>query len=60
VRPLDKEEMPTDEAENILALHQGDALEALRTVIAERDAIEERLRIANLVMGRGYTRGWRP
>lgn len=39
-----------DEAFEILALHGGDALEALRTLIAERDAVEERLAIANLAM----------
>ena len=32
-----------EEAAEILALHNGDALEALRTMIAERDAVEERL-----------------
>lgn len=53
-------EHPRDEATEILALHNGDALEALRTLIAERDATEERLAIATLVMGRGYPRGWRP
>ena len=39
-----------DEAAEILALHGGDALEALRTLIAERDAVEERLAIAALAM----------
>jgi hypothetical protein len=37
-----------DEAREILALHKGDALEALRTLIAERDAVEERLAFARL------------
>lgn len=55
-----KEAAPRDEASEILELHQGNALEALRTLIAERDAVEERLAIATLVMGRGFTRGWRP
>ncbi len=49
-----------DEAFQVLALHEWDALEAIRTVLAERDAIEERLRIATIAMGRGYTRGWKP
>lgn len=49
-----------DEAFEVLALHDWDALEAIRTVLAERDAVEERLRIAVVAMGRGYTRGWRP
>jgi len=43
-----------EEAAEILALHRGDALEALRTLIAERDAVEERLAIATLVLRGGY------
>lgn len=41
-----------EEAVEILALHKGDALEALRTMIAERDAVEERLAMATLVLAR--------
>ena len=41
-----------EEAVEILALHNGDALEALRTMIAERDAVEERLAIATMIMVR--------
>lgn len=48
-----------DEAKEILALHKGDALEALRTLIAERDAVEERLAFARLA-GRMHMRGRRP
>ena len=43
-----------EEAVEILALHNGDALEALRTMIAERDAVEERLAVAKLGMARRY------
>jgi len=49
-----------DEVIEVLRLHNGDAVEALKTLIAERDAVEERLAIATLAMGRGFTRGWRP
>ena len=55
-----KEPAPRDEAAEILRLHHGDALEALRTMIAERDAVEERLAIATLVLARGDARTWRP
>lgn len=48
------EETDRKEAVEILALHDGDALEALRTLIAERDAVEERLAIATLVMERRW------
>lgn len=55
-----KELAVQDEAIEVLRLHNGNALEALRTLIAERDAVEERLAIAIVAMGRGFTRGWRP
>lgn len=55
-----KEHAVQDEAIEVLRLHNGNALEALRTLIAERDAVEERLAIAIVAMGRGFTRGWRP
>ena len=35
-----------EEAAEILAFHNGDILEALRTMIAERDAAEEWLAVA--------------
>ncbi|WP_439628114.1 hypothetical protein [Shinella sp.] len=49
-----------EEALEILAFHNGDALEALRTMIAERDAVEERLAIVTLIMARGDDEAWRP
>lgn len=49
-----------EEAAEILALHNGDALEALRTLIAERDAVEEQLAVATLVMRRQYEAEGRP
>jgi predicted nucleotidyltransferase len=55
-----QQQTPKDEAFAVLALHNWDALEAVRTVLAERDAVEERLRFAALVIGRGFTRGWKP
>ncbi|MDR6759227.1 hypothetical protein J2Y48_004543 [Mycoplana sp. BE70] len=56
---LAEEQPPQDEAAAILALHNGDALEAIRTLLAERDAIEEKLKIAAIAMGHGFARGWR-
>ncbi len=54
MRPLRSPVKPADreEAAEILALHGGNALEALRTMIAERDAVEERLAMARLVLAR--------
>lgn len=45
-----RQQKPNDEAFEVLALHDWDAVEALRTVLAERDAIEERLTIARLII----------
>ena len=53
-------EAPRDEAAEVLALHKGDPIEAIRTLLAERDCLEERLATAVVIMGTGYTRGWRP
>lgn len=50
---------PMDEAAAILEMHDGNALEAIRTLLAERDAVEEKLRVAAIAMGHGFTRGWR-
>ncbi|MBD9375602.1 hypothetical protein IB238_23625 [Rhizobium sp. ARZ01] len=55
-----KEEPPRDEAAEVLKLHHGDAMEAIRTLLAERDSLEERLATAVIILGTGYTRGWRP
>lgn len=47
-------------AAEILALHNGNALEALRTLIAERDAVEERLAVVSLILRCGQDAGLRP
>lgn len=54
-----EEPPPMDEAAAILEMHEGNALEAIRTLLAERDAVEEKLQIAAIAMGHGFTRGWR-
>lgn len=56
--PQRRDDTVPDEAMEILDLHKGDALEALRTLIAERDAVEERLAFARLA-GRMQIRGRR-
>jgi len=50
---------PLDEAVAILELHNGNALEAIRSLLAERDAVEEKLRATAIAMGHGFDRGWR-
>lgn len=39
-----------DQAAAILEMHDGNALEAFRTLLAERDAVEEKLRVAAIAM----------
>lgn len=51
---------PGDEASAIIAYHGGDAVEAVRTLLAERDVLFERLLFARCAMGRGFMRGWKP
>ncbi len=51
--------MDREEAVEILAFHNGNALEALRTMIAERDAVEERLAIATQIMRRDCAAAYR-
>jgi hypothetical protein len=56
-----KREAPQrDEAAEVLALNKGDPIEAIRSLLAERARLEERLATAVVIMGSGYTRGWRP
>jgi hypothetical protein len=54
---IPKKQDNKDEAFQVLARHDWDALEAICAVLAERDT---RLRIATIAMGRGFTNGWRP
>lgn len=50
---------PIDETVAIVEMHPGNALEAIRTLLAERDAVEKKLRVAAIAMGHGFTRCWR-
>lgn len=49
-----------DEADQIIAYHGGDATEAVRTLVAERDVLFERLMIARIAMGHGFTHRFVP
>jgi hypothetical protein len=48
------------EASAIIGYHDGNAAAAVVTLLIERDDLLERLAIARIVMGEGYTRGWKP
>lgn len=54
--------MPTleDEADKILQLHGGDGRQAVMTLLVEMDSLQDRLWVAKIAMGQGFTRGWKP
>lgn len=49
-----------EEAEKILHLHGGDGSQAVMTLLIEIDSLQDRLWIAKIAMGQGFTRGWKP
>lgn len=48
------------EAAAVIGYHGGNAAAAVMTLLHERDDLLERLAIARIAMGVGYTRGWKP
>jgi hypothetical protein len=54
------DEFETDLVEVILAAHHGDAVAALREVIADASFLHEQLRTASSFLSYGAARGWRP
>jgi len=55
--PLPAEE---DLAQAVIDAHGGDAVAALRTVIADAAFLHEQLETASALIGRGLVRGWKP
>ena len=49
-----------DRAVVILDAHAGDALAALRTVIADADFLCDQLETATMLISPGLVRGWKP
>ncbi len=49
-----------DRARVILDDHAGDALAALRTVIADAEFLCEQLETASMLISPGLVRGWKP
>lgn len=58
--PRPQEPTLEDEADKILQLHGGDGRQAVMTLLVEMDALQDRLWIAKMAMGCGFTRGWKP
>jgi hypothetical protein len=49
-----------DLAQAVLDAHGGDALAALRTVIADATFLHDQLETASCLLSRGIARGWKP
>jgi len=49
-----------DHAQVILDDHAGDALAALRTVIADAEFLCDQLETASMLISPGLVRGWKP
>lgn len=49
-----------DRARAILDDHAGDALAALRTVIADAEFLWDQLETASMLISLGLVRGWKP
>lgn len=49
-----------DLAESVLTAHGGDALAAIRNLLADADFLRGELYTASCLLSRGIGRGWRP
>jgi hypothetical protein len=49
-----------DLALSVLKAHDGDALTAIRNLLADADFLRDQLFIASSLMSKGIGRGWRP
>ena len=49
-----------DLAKNLLAAYDGDAMAALRCVIADAEFLHDQLAIASTILSHGIGRGWQP
>jgi hypothetical protein len=51
---------PVDEIAAVLAWHSGDVRASIRTLLGDLKRAREQLALAELMMGTGYSRGWKP
>jgi hypothetical protein len=49
-----------DPIEHVIAWHDGDEREAIKTLLDDIQHLRLQLALATAAMGRGYTRGWVP
>ena len=52
--------LEVDLAVSVLAAHDGDALAAIRELLADADFLRDQLYTASCVMSAGMARGWKP
>ncbi len=51
---------PLDLAMSVLNAHDGDALAAIRNLLADADFLRDELYTAATLMSKGMSRGWKP
>ncbi|MDQ0323552.1 hypothetical protein QO002_005758 [Pararhizobium capsulatum DSM 1112] len=51
---------PVDEIASVLAWHDGDVRASIRTLLGDLKQAREQLAFAELIMGTGFSRGWKP
>ncbi|WP_174020127.1 hypothetical protein G6L89_004325 [Agrobacterium fabrum] len=51
---------PDDIAGYVIQCHDGDAKAAIKALLGEIEHLQEQLSLAVAIMGKGYTRGWKP
>jgi hypothetical protein len=56
----DEKDQVRAELEEVLAYHDGNALAAVQTLLADCKHLRGQLAITECAMSRGLTRGWRP
>jgi hypothetical protein len=60
IQAVPPQDIKSDLAEALLVAHEGNALAALRDVIADACFLHEQLLIASTFISYGAARGWRP
>lgn len=49
-----------DPVDHIIAWHDGDPREAIRTLLGDVQHLRMQLALSTAAMGHGFTRGWKP
>jgi len=60
VRPLERPTDATNEIDDALAWHDGDARATVATLLADCAHLRKQLSLTRLAVSSGFVRGWRP